>query len=78
MTDILTTVDEVIDGLGGTKATAEVFDCRPQVISNWRKRGRFPYRAHMRIWSLAQERGLDIAPELVGLDTPTPQEARDA
>jgi DNA-binding transcriptional regulator YdaS (Cro superfamily) len=39
---MLETVDEVIDALGGTSATAKILGFKPTRVSNWRAAGRFP------------------------------------
>jgi len=40
----LTTVDEVIDALGGNTAVRNMMSVSAQAVSNWRKRRRIPPR----------------------------------
>lgn len=39
---MLSTVDEVIEKLGGTHRAAEIAAVVPAAVSNWRKRGKIP------------------------------------
>ena len=39
MSTVLSTPSEVIDALGGTLATAQIFHCPMQRVSNWRRSG---------------------------------------
>ncbi len=54
------TVNEIIDALGGTTATAHIFSVLPSAVSNWRKFNAFPARLHYRLSKEAKERGLII------------------
>lgn len=40
--DELSTVDSVIEAMGGTKAVAALFGRTDPAVSNWRKDGQFP------------------------------------
>lgn len=63
----LTTVDEVIDALGGPRGMASLFGGVPNRFSNHKAAGRFPETMHMRIYVECLKRGLNIAPQLVGM-----------
>lgn len=54
---MLRTVDEIVRELGGTVATARLFDVVPSAVSNWKQDGRFPARLHYRIARELQARG---------------------
>lgn len=43
------TFDGVIDGLGGNKATADLLEVTPSMVTHWRRAGRFPARSWPRI-----------------------------
>jgi hypothetical protein len=45
----LTTVDEVVDALGGTKKCADHLGLRMSAISNWRAARRIPGHWHKRL-----------------------------
>jgi hypothetical protein len=63
----LTTVNEIIDALGGPRGMASLFGGVPHRFSNYKAAGRFPEMMHMRIYAECLKRGLTIAPELVGM-----------
>jgi hypothetical protein len=69
----LNTIDEVIHGFGGVKAMCSVFGGVPSRFSNYKAAGRFPDSMHMRVYVEAKARGLNIAPELIGMKRPDPQ-----
>lgn len=56
------TANDVIDALGGTGATAEIFGVQPSAVSNWRAADAFPQRLYFHVWEVCQERGIDWAP----------------
>lgn len=77
---MLKTVAEVIEKLGGTSKTAEIFDVGPSAVSNWKRDGRFPARLHYRISRELAARGEAVDPALFGEEGETtaggkPQEA---
>ena len=49
----------LIDRLGGTSATAAIFDVLPSAVSNWRKTG-IPKRVHSRALVEAKARGIRL------------------
>jgi hypothetical protein len=63
----LKTVDAVIDAFGGVKAMCAIFGGVPSRFSNYKAAGKFPDSMHMRVYVAARERGLNIAPELIGM-----------
>lgn len=69
----LRTVGEVIDAFGGVSAMCTIFGGVPGRFYNFKASGRFPDAMHMRIYVEAKARGLNIAPELIGMKRPDPQ-----
>lgn len=65
---MLKTVDEVIDALGGTTKVARKLGLKPNAISMMRQRGRLSSSWHMALFVEARRQGLQIAPELFGLE----------
>lgn len=63
---ILQTVGDVIDAFGGAKGMSEAFGGVPTRFYNYKAAGRFPKHMHMELYVEVCERGLNIAPELVG------------
>ena len=47
--NILGSVDEVVEALGGTAATARLLESSQSRVSNWRSMGRFPDSASVLI-----------------------------
>ena len=50
----------LIDALGGTTKVSELFGVLPSAVSNWRKDGYFPARLHLRVFRVAEERGIEL------------------
>ena len=69
----LKTIDDVIDAFGGVKAMCAIFGGVPSRFSNYKAAGKFPDSMHMRIYVAARERGLNIAPGLIGMERPQRQ-----
>jgi hypothetical protein len=64
---VLNTVADVIDAFGGAKNMCTIFGGVLSRFSNYKAAGRFPDSMHMKIYVAANERGLNIAPELIGM-----------
>ena len=65
---VLSTVDDVIDALGGTYETARLLDLKyPQPVSQWRKRARLPADKFLIMQSELEKRGKTAPPELWGI-----------
>ncbi len=69
----LNTVEEVIDAFGGMKAMCAIFGGGLSRFSNYKAAGCFPASMHMKIYVEACDRGLTIAPELIGMRQPEKQ-----
>ena len=69
----LKTVDEVIGAFGGPTAMSEIFGGGPTRFYNHKASGKFPKYMHMEIYVAAHERGLNVAPELIGMKPPARQ-----
>lgn len=66
----VSTVDEVIDALGGTGATAKIMSLKPQHISNWRAEKRIAARTFKQFEAALIERGLKAPSALWGIIDP--------
>jgi hypothetical protein len=64
---LLESVDAVIDAFGGVRAMCAIFGGVPTRFYNFKATGKFPKHMHMEIYVEARERGLNIAPELIGM-----------
>ena len=69
----LTTVSQVIDALGGPTAMCSIFGDVPSRFCNYKAAGKFPKHIHMEIYVEARDRGLNIAPDLIGMRRAKPQ-----
>jgi hypothetical protein len=63
----LRTVADVIDAFGGVREMCAIFGGGRSRFANYKLRGAFPDSMHMRIYVEACERGLNVAPELIGM-----------
>jgi hypothetical protein len=69
---MLTTVDAVIDALGGLTATATIVGVRPSAISNWKTRGGIPSDKFMLLQRALADRGKrKPSPNLFGFEMPS-------
>jgi hypothetical protein len=73
MTRELKTVAEVIEAFGGPRAMRDIFGGVLSRFYNFKATGKFPKRMHMEIYDEACDRGLNIAPELIGRKRREPQ-----
>ena len=69
----LESVDAVIDAFGGVKAMCAIFGGVTTRFYNYKAAGKFPKHMHMEIYVAACERGLNIAPDLIGMRRAKPQ-----
>jgi hypothetical protein len=58
------TSSQAIDALGGTAKVARIFGLKPNVVSNWRKRG-LPSHAEARLWHECKKRRINYVPPAV-------------
>jgi hypothetical protein len=65
----LKTVDDVIDELGGTSATAKLTGRKSQHVSNWRREKRLAKNTIVILQAHLHSRQLYAAPELWGIDS---------
>ncbi len=61
----LSSADDVIDALGGTKKVAQLLNVGASSVSNYRKSG-FPARTHFALSKICTEHGLDVADAVFG------------
>lgn len=65
---MLTTVDAVIETLGGTSAVADLAGVRLSAVSNWKARGRIPSEKFLKLSTALLAKGVQAAPELFGFE----------
>lgn len=64
--DMLKTVDDVVEALGGTLKAAEAANVGASAVSNWKARGRLPSDRFLLISSALEREGKSVTPELFG------------
>jgi len=64
---MLSTVDEVIEAVGGTAAAAKLAGVNPPAVSNWRSRGRIASEKFMIFAEALRPHGKEAAPEVFGM-----------
>lgn len=67
---MLTTVDEVIEAMGGGSACASLAGVGRAAVSNWRERGRFPSDLLFLFSGALAEKGKEADPALFGQRLP--------
>ena len=65
----LTTVDEIVEALGGNQNVADLFGVLPTSVSNWKAFGGFPERLHLRLFQECQRRNITIDPAVFERNT---------
>jgi hypothetical protein len=76
---MLTTVDAIIDALGGSAATAAIVGVGPSAISNWKARGGIPPDKFMILERALTDRGKGKpSPDLFGFEMPSERAGREA
>jgi hypothetical protein len=76
----LKSVGEVVEALGGTKATAEWCDIGMSAVSNWIAAEYIPPGWHYRMTAKLGERGIEIDPAVFGMHLdrePPPKKAAE-
>lgn len=63
---MLTSVEQVIDALGGTFKAAEAAKVGPSAVSNWKARGRIPSDRFFVVTEALQREGKAASPALFG------------
>ncbi len=74
---MLTTVDEVIETIGGATAVAGIAGVGLPAVSNWRARGKFPSNMFLVVSKVLQENGKTVDPALFGFREPSRSEAAE-
>lgn len=65
MVESLTTVEQVVDKLGGNLAVAAITGAKhTSAISNWKRLGKFPAKTHKIMKDALQERSFDAPDDL--------------
>ena len=65
---MLSTVDAVIDAVGGTAAAAGLAGVGLSAVSNWRSRNRIPSEKFMIFADVLRARGQEATPAVFGMD----------
>lgn len=65
---MLSTVDEVIEAVGGTAAAAKLAGVGPPAVSNWRSRGRIASEKFMIFAAALRANGKEASPDVFGMD----------
>ena len=72
----MSSIDEIIEKLGGPSALQILLGVGPSAVSNYRLRGSFPEYARVKIWQALKARGLQVDPEtldIIGASTALPE-----
>ena len=64
----LSTVNEIIDALGGTAATARLTRRKLQAVSNWRAENKLPASVFLLMDSELKRRGFEAPPKAWGME----------
>lgn len=70
----ITSVDDLIEALGGDTVVASEFDISQPAVAAWKIRKDIPGGWHLRLWAWAKREGLTVDPKVFGL---TKREAND-
>ena len=63
----MSSIDEMIEKLGGTAAVQILLGVGPSAVSNYRLRGAFPEYARIKIWQALKARGVQVDPETLDI-----------
>jgi hypothetical protein len=66
---MVTTMDDLIDELGGAEAVARLMNVTPGAVAVARHRGAFPHRWRVLLFQEATARRVAVKPELLGMAT---------
>jgi hypothetical protein len=73
---MLTTVDAIIEALGGPATTAAILDVVPSALSNWKRRGGIPPTNFLLLERALVERGKSKpSPKLLKFPEPKPKKS---
>ena len=57
------TILDVVEALGGRRATAEIVSVTPAAVTNWLRAQRFPARTYVTLQTALETRGFNRAPD---------------
>jgi len=63
----ITSIEGLVDALGGTGPTAEFIGREDSAVSNWKARGFIPPGWHLRLFLELSRRGFTVAPSVFDL-----------
>lgn len=64
----ITSIDELLDELGGNSSVGRWLGITPEAVANWRARGNIPPGWHWKLATAVMKRGKTIAPAVFGVD----------
>lgn len=67
---MITSVDQMIDALGGTTAAADLAGIDKRVVSNWRARKRVPAEYFLTLSQALADLGKEADPAIFGIKAP--------
>lgn len=67
---MLTTVEAVLEALGGGTAVGRITGQTPQTVHNWKRAGRIPPGYFLVLCLALENVGKRVAPEVFGMKTP--------
>lgn len=67
MSERITTIEGLVRCLGGAGEVADLFKIVDTAVMNWVAAGRIPSGWHLRLYLIAQDRGLDVSLTVFGL-----------
>lgn len=67
MTNVLTSIDELVTALGGTAEVAEWAGVNQTAVCNWISRGFVPAGWHLRLLVLTRKKGIRVSHTVFGL-----------
>ena len=66
--NMITTVTDLVEKLGGTSRVAEMVGVNAPAVSNAKSRNHIPHSWRMRMFQEVQKTGIEVEPSLIGLD----------
>jgi hypothetical protein len=68
MSNIITSIEALVDELGGNTVLGCALGITPEAVANWKARGSIPTGWHWRLLAMARKRGKHVAPSVFGID----------
>lgn len=68
MPNIITSIEALVDELGGNTVLGAALGITPEAVANWKARGNIPTGWHWRLLAMARKRGKRISPSVLGIE----------